>query len=242
MVILVYCAVSSIPEPLIAEIREAQVYMKSKKQVVSEFRRTEIIDAARSVFARRGFSLGIMDEIAKEAGIAKGTIYLYFRSKTNIYKAVLHHDMQALNKNTLQQIDAAQNLKDKIRAFALARLQNAEDKRDFFLIMDSEHGSLSLTRRQYRDWLSEPVLRLASAIEEAASHGVIRPVPAEKTAWIVADMTRGAIQRRLLGQSNLPPQEEAEFLLNFIWTSLAPGADPLQSQSLASAPASLAQA
>ena len=43
--------------------------MKSKQQVVSEFRRTEIVDAARSVFARRGFAQGIMDEIAKEAGV-----------------------------------------------------------------------------------------------------------------------------------------------------------------------------
>ena len=63
--------------------------MKSKQKLVSEFRRAEIVDAARSVFARRGFARGIMDEIAKEAGIAKGTIYLYFRSKTEVYKAVL---------------------------------------------------------------------------------------------------------------------------------------------------------
>jgi AcrR family transcriptional regulator len=70
--------------------------MKTKQQVVSEFRRTEIVDAARTVFARRGFAFGIMDEIAKEAGVAKGTLYLYFRSKTEIYKAVLDHDMKTL--------------------------------------------------------------------------------------------------------------------------------------------------
>ncbi len=203
--------------------------MKSKQQVVSEFRRKEIVNAARSVFARRGFALGIMDEIAKEAGIAKGTIYLYFRSKTDVYKAVLHHDMKALVRNTLEQIDAAPNIKAKIRAFALARLQNAEVKRDFFLIMDSERENLSLTRRQYRDWLSEPVLCLAAAIEEAARHGEIRQMPAEKAAWFVADMTRGAIQRRLLEQNNLPPEDEAELLLNFIWPSFATDADPLQS-------------
>ena len=84
--------------------------MKTKQQVVSEFRRTEIVDAARTVFARRGFASGIMDEIAKEAGVAKGTLYLYFRSKTEIYKAVLDHDMRALKKNTLDRIEEAKGL------------------------------------------------------------------------------------------------------------------------------------
>jgi AcrR family transcriptional regulator len=195
--------------------------MKSKRKVVSEFRRAEIVDAARAVFARRGFAHGIMDEIAKEAGIAKGTIYLYFRSKTDIYKAVLDHDMKALKKSTLKRIEVAAGLKGKIGAFTLARIEYAESRKEFFRIMDSERENLSLTRGQYRDWLREPVLRLAGAIEKAARHGEIRAVPAEKVAWIIADMTRGTIQRRLLGQSDASPAEDSAFLLGFIWASLA---------------------
>src|ERR1039457_3151807 len=195
--------------------------MKTKQQVVSEFRRTAIVDAARSVFARKGFERGIMDEIAKEAGIAKGTIYLYFRSKEEIYRAVLHHDMQLLKKSTLERIDAAKNLKDKIRVFTLTRLESAEARKEFFQIMDTEYGSLSFQRRQYRDWLREPVLRLASAIEDGSRRGEIRRVPSEKVAWIIADMTRGTIQRRLLGQSDTLPSEDSEFLFGFIWAALA---------------------
>ena len=200
--------------------------MKTKQQVVSEFRRTEILNAARSVFARKGFVRGIMDAIAKEAGLAKGTVYLYFRSKEEIYRAVLDHDMESLKKSTLERIDAAKNLKDKIRAFTLARLENAETRKEFFRIMDTESGSLSLTRSQYRHWLREPVLRLASAIEDASERGEIRRVPAEKVAWIIADMTRGTIQRRLLGQSDTLPNEESEFLVSFIWTALTIKFDP----------------
>jgi AcrR family transcriptional regulator len=194
--------------------------MKTKQQVVSQLRRTEIIDAARKVFARRGFARGIMDEIAKEAGIAKGTVYLYFQSKNEIYKAVLAHDMKFLQKGTVEQIGAAQTLKDKIRAFILSRLENAESKKEFFRIMDTESGNLSLTRKQYRDWLREPVLQIASAIEEASRRNEIRRVPPEKVAWIIADLTRGAIQRRLLGQDDTLPSEDAEFLYSFIWAAL----------------------
>ena len=195
--------------------------MKTKQQVVSEFRRAKIVDAARSIFARKGFARGIMDEIAKEAGIAKGTIYLYFRSKKEIYKAVMDRDMEFLNKITLERMDAAVNLEGKIWAFTLARLENGEARKEFFRIMDSESGNFGLTRSQYRDWLRLPVLRLASAIEDASQRGEIRRVPSEKLAWIIADMTRGTIQRRLLGQNDTAPTEDSEFLSSFIWAALA---------------------
>jgi len=148
--------------------------MKTKQQIVGEFRRKEIVDAARSAFARKGFVDTVVDVIAKDAGVAKGTVYLYFRSKREIYRAVLHDDMVSLNRSTLERIDAAKSLQDKIEAFILVRVENAETKKEFFRIMDTESGSLSFTRRQYRDWLSEPVLRLATAIEQASQCGEIR--------------------------------------------------------------------
>jgi TetR/AcrR family transcriptional regulator of autoinduction and epiphytic fitness len=195
--------------------------MKTKQQVVSEFRREKIVDAARSIFARKGFARGIMDEIAKEAGIAKGTIYLYFGSKKEIYKAVLDHDMKSINKTTLERMDAAVGLEGKIRAFTLARLENGEERKEFFRIMDSESGNYVFTRSQYRDWLRLPVLRLASAIEDAVQKGEIRHVPPEEVAWFIADITRGTIQRRLMGQSNTAPTEDSEFLFSFIWAAIA---------------------
>jgi TetR/AcrR family transcriptional regulator of autoinduction and epiphytic fitness len=194
--------------------------MKTKQQIVAEFRHTEIIDAARTIFARRGFTLATMDEIAKEAGIAKGTIYLYFRSKTEVYKAVLDHDMESLKMSTLERIDAASTLREKIAAFSLARIENAEARKELFVIMDSESANLALTRSQYRDWLREPVSHLAKEIEQASQRGEIRPTSAEKVAWIVADMTRGAIQRRLLNHSDYPVGEDAEFITAFVWAAL----------------------
>jgi len=195
--------------------------MKTKKQIVSEFRRKEIVDAARSVFARKGFASAIVDEIAKEACVAKGTVYLYFHSKKEIYRAVLHDDMVSLNRSTLQRIDAAKGLRSKIEAFILARLENAEAKKEFFQIMDSDLGGASFTRKQYRDWLSEPVLCLAAAIERSGRRGEIRHVPSERVAWMIADMTRGTIQRRLLADCETSPSEDVKFLRNFICTALA---------------------
>jgi AcrR family transcriptional regulator len=196
--------------------------MKTKNQIVTEFRRHAILDAARKVFARKGFSQGIVDDIATEAGLAKGTIYLYFRSKKDIYKALLHHDMEALKANALERIAGAVTLREKMAALALVRLENAEANREIFRIMDTQPANLSFTRSQYRDWLQEPVLQLAAAIEDAQRRGEVTAVPAEKAAWAVSDMVRGAIQRRLLGQTDLTLDQEAEFVVDLIWAALRP--------------------
>ncbi len=87
--------------------------------------------------------------------------------------------------------------------------------------MDSEPGTLSITFSQYRDWLSNPVHDLASAIEEASKQSQIRPLERRKDAWSIACMTRGAIQRRLLGHSDNLAAVDSESLLGFMWASLA---------------------
>ena len=65
---------------------------KSKKEVVTEFRTAELLEAARRVFAEKGFHEATVDDVAEEAGVAKGTVYLYYRSKRDLYWAALKHE------------------------------------------------------------------------------------------------------------------------------------------------------
>ena len=194
---------------------------RTKQQVVGEFRRAEILDAARRVFAQKGFAGGVMDEIASEAGIAKGTVYLYFRSKIEVYRALLEHDMRQLQATTIERMEAAADVRAKIHAFLLARLTNADERREFFRIMDSERTNLHISRKQYREFLEEPVKRLKSALDYGIQQGSVRPVATEAVAWLIVDAARGSIQRRLLQQPPPSAADEAAFLLDFLWGALA---------------------
>src|SRR5580704_16492842 len=89
----------------------------TKKEVVSEFRRAGILKAARKVFARHGFDGATMDDVAEASSIAKGTLYLYFKSKRQIYLGVLKEDLQLLREETARAIAAAETGPAKIRAF-----------------------------------------------------------------------------------------------------------------------------
>src|SRR5947209_8074000 len=53
-------------------------------QSVSTRKKDVILDAARTVFSRKGYAETAVDDVAEEAGIAKGTLYLYFKSKEQL--------------------------------------------------------------------------------------------------------------------------------------------------------------
>jgi len=61
-------------------------------------RRTAIIKAAREVFFAKGFMSATIDEIADRCGLAKGTIYLYFKSKEELYVSIMAEGMRRLRK------------------------------------------------------------------------------------------------------------------------------------------------
>ena len=196
---------------------------KSKKQVVSEFRQSEIIAAARKVFAQKGYLAATVDEIAALAALAKGTIYVYFESKEQIYNAVLVNDLETLRDLTIRKIAAAGTAQEKIAAYVNVRFEYCEERRDFFRIMQIESsGSPVLSRAKAREWLREPVQMLTTAIEGAILANQVRPWPAEILAWTVADLTTGALQRRLATTPIRTAREDADFIIDFIYAALCP--------------------
>ena len=60
-----------------------------RKEREKEARRLEILDAAEKVFFQKGLTQATMDEIATEAELAKSTLYLYYKSKEDLYLAVM---------------------------------------------------------------------------------------------------------------------------------------------------------
>src|SRR5207302_9756768 len=93
----------------------------SRREEASELRRLEIMRAARDVFARKGYADTVVEDIAAEAGIGKGTLYLYFPSKEQIYLAALLQDARELDRRTREAMAAAATWQEKLRAYMKVR-------------------------------------------------------------------------------------------------------------------------
>jgi len=166
-----------------------------------------------------------MDQVAERAGIAKGTLYLYFRSKRDIYMAALAQGIRSLNEDSRRKVEAANGVRERLRAFIATRMAYFEQHRDFFLIYHSEIGNLRLQPPPHEGEISELYMEQAQMLEEvlrtAVEAGEIRELRPQATAFTVCDMTRGVIVQRLLGWSRADLEDDTGHLLELIWRGIA---------------------
>ena len=73
---------------------------------ISTEKRPEILDAAMKLFSERGFERTTVDEIATRANVGKGTIYLYFENKEQIFFAVLETGLLQINQIISENLSA----------------------------------------------------------------------------------------------------------------------------------------
>src|SRR5512140_1368151 len=90
-------------------------------------KRERILDAAETIFARHGFFAAKVSDVAKEAGVADGTIYLYFKSKDDLLISLFERRMQQLN-TALKAAIAGKAPREQLRAFIRTHIQLVHDE------------------------------------------------------------------------------------------------------------------
>lgn len=196
---------------------------RTKKEVVSEFRRSEIMQAARKIFGKKGFSKTTMDEIAEAAGLAKGTLYLYFNSKQDVYLKTLQRGQAELLERVKSNMKTAESLRAKIRSLIETRVKHAEENRDFYRIYLTEFGNIihaTSINRDFRNLNLAKAQVLARAIREGVERDEIRQLDVEAAAFAIHDMARSLIARRLMGWTKTAIEEDIDFLCDFIWMGI----------------------
>lgn len=84
----------------------------------SNHKHTAILDAAYELFGSGGFYETKMSEIAEQAGIAKGTVYLYFKSKEELFMAVTRRDCEGFLQQLQEKLKASDTLAGKLSIIA----------------------------------------------------------------------------------------------------------------------------
>jgi len=195
---------------------------KTKAQVIRAFRNDSILQAALKVFAAHGVGASV-EEIARLAGVAKGTIYLYYPSKQAIYRAALREGLIALGAQLRCRVEAAPTLREKIRAFIETKIAFFAGHHDFCRIYLAAFGDLThpLCHKEFKAVYVEQLGLLTTALREGSrAEGVHLDRP-EAAALAIYDLTRGALARRLLESPRQETERDVDFLLDLIWKGLA---------------------
>ena len=91
--------------------------VRDTRKLRSERRPQEVLDAARRIFSRLGYAAASVEEIAKEAGMAKGTIYVHFKSKEEVFATVLVSDLDYLTNLMIEGMSAATTFEERLTVF-----------------------------------------------------------------------------------------------------------------------------
>ncbi|UCG66673.1 MAG: TetR/AcrR family transcriptional regulator [Deltaproteobacteria bacterium] len=135
----------------------------------------KIIDAATKVFAKKGFYNAKVSEIAQEAGIADGTIYIYFKHKDDILISLFEEKMQEVLDNMKQQISLESDPLKKIEKFALVHLKLIQDNKDIAEIIQVELRQSSKFMKNYHNIKFFEYLDLIGhIIQEGKEKGLVR--------------------------------------------------------------------
>lgn len=195
----------------------------TKSDVVTDFRRSQILDAARETFARQGMTGTTVDGVARRAGVAKGTVYLYFKSKDEILRQILDEDVAELRHDTVPAIEADAPLEARIAAFIAGALSFFDRKRDFFEHVHFEMGPD--VRRKAQQKL-EVVFRAqvdawTTAIDAARKRGVVGDIDGDTGASLIVAVASGLAKQRLRGWAAGPVDTVAATAAATLWKGLA---------------------
>ncbi len=135
----------------------------------------KILKAAIRVFARNGFFDSRIAEIAKEANVADGTIYLYFNNKYDILITIFEEEMGKIIARVNQEIADFDDPREKLKRFAHLHLSIVQENRDLAEVIQVELRQSSKFMKEYRNKkFAEYVNIIAQIIRYGQAQGVFR--------------------------------------------------------------------
>ncbi len=101
-------------------------------------KRAAILNAATRVFARRGFFNAQVADVAREAGVAAGTVYLYFRSKDDLLTSIFEESMTRALEKADRALDGVTDPVERLRRLARVHLGGLGGRRDLAVVFQVE--------------------------------------------------------------------------------------------------------
>lgn len=171
----------------------------NRKERDKLLRQSDILKAAERVFATKGYHQATIQDIAREAQYAVGTIYLYFKDKEVLYLDLIERKIVDLISEVKKEVNKTEDAKEKIKVLVRRQLTYFEENQDFFRIYFSERGGL---RWAIKDKISKSAVDkfvkyldyITELLKEAQEKLLIRKdLETKRLAYVLASMLNAVI-------------------------------------------------
>jgi AcrR family transcriptional regulator len=202
---------------------EALLITKTRRSESPALRRQQILDAALAVLAQQGYSEVLLDDVARRAGVAKGTLYLYFKDKQHLYTAVMEGLMVEMGER-LRRAMAGETGSPltKVRAAISETLEFVELHKDFFMQCGQTRSTLCGKKdgEALRQRFDDNLRLIGDQLQAAVKSRELRPHDSLTGGLMVIAMCRMYLMKKVFHGHKPPLRESVDELLDLLLNGL----------------------
>ena len=177
--------------------------------VVKEEVRTHIVGVARRIFTRNGFRKTTMEEIASTSKMGKSSIYYYFKSKEEIFRAVVEFEASMLKERLNRVIAKSSSPPERLKSYILFRLHHIRTVENFYSALNEEalsHMGFILEIRKNFEIEEQQLVR--EILEDGMKQGTFQLSSSKIGAIAISTMMKGLELPLLLDEAHKTDREE----------------------------------
>jgi len=198
-----------------------------RQSLLDKMTRQAIQESVVNLVTRRETRGITMDEVAAEAGVSKGCLYLHFRSKKELLESVKEVSFKPLGDQLQAILEASVSPDRKIKDIMYRLLGYFDENRGLFRFLLEERELVqSQIKRQkssrYRSFLE----RISGVVEDGVAKGLFRRLDSGKVASMLIESTIAMTARRLLDEQPAPVEEDTRLLMEVFLQGITLGSAP----------------
>ena len=192
-----------------------------RKRRWRELMRQDLLDAAVGLVRKEGLEALTMDRVAEAAGVAKGTVYLYFDSKRRLVERAVERLLEPLVSEIAEVLGSDLPADERLRRMAEANLRYFEENRHLFRVFvhgryDTRTRAEQTRAKHYRTILEGTVRAVAAGV----AAGRFRPLDPEPVAALWLEAVTTVIVGRLLAPDPRPVEADLDLLTGLFFHGL----------------------
>ena len=212
----------SMPDTLVeAEIETLFLHEPtSRRERDARTRRSEIIEGAARVFAREGFHSATMAQVASEVGVAVGTLYLYFKTKEDLFFHLVEEKLEELLSHLRAESHRASGAIEKLHCIVVAELQFFAHNREFFKIhFFTRSGLASVPTNEFGESVDRQhaayLEMITTIIKQGIDEGELRAAAPADLARVLVGMVNSVVGRWVIDDCQESLTAKADWLIDF---------------------------
>jgi AcrR family transcriptional regulator len=183
--------------------------------------RRRIVTVAGKIFTRYGFRKTSMDQIANATKKGTSSIYYYFNSKEEIFRAVVEKEAAELTKDLHEAIDKVEDPIEKLRTYVLFRMKKLNTLTNFYSALKHEYlDHLDFIENIRKDYDKNEIMVLGSILQSGIDQGKFSVEDPELAAVAIATAMKGLELPLFINKEHGNIEDRLDNLINFLFYGL----------------------